>query len=47
MSVNNFFQSQKVRDILEWIVYILLSIELAIFINKFVILNANIPTGSM
>lgn len=47
MSVNNFFQSQKVRDILEWIVYILLSIALAIFINKFVILNANIPTGSM
>ena len=47
MSARNFFQSQKVRDALEWFVYIALSILMAIFINKFIILNANIPTGSM
>jgi signal peptidase I, bacterial type len=45
--VKDFFKSERFRDILEWIIYLSFSILLAVFINKFIILNAHIPSGSM
>lgn len=36
-----------VREILSWVGTILLALVIALFLNHFVIVNANVPTGSM
>jgi signal peptidase I len=45
--LKEFFESKKTRDILEWVAYLGCAFLLALFINKFIILNAHIPSGSM
>lgn len=45
--MKDFFKSGCFREILEWVVYISFSILLAVFINKFIIMNAHVPSGSM
>lgn len=45
--MKDFFKSERFRGILEWIVYLGLGLIFALFINKFVILNASVPSGSM
>ena len=47
VTVIKIFHNDKFNDLIEWVIYIVLAILLALFINKFVIFNANIPTGSM
>ena len=36
-----------VREILSWVGTILLALVIALFLNHFIIVNANVPTGSM
>jgi signal peptidase I len=35
------------REILSWIFWFVLAMVVAVFVNKFVIINAEVPTGSM
>jgi signal peptidase I len=43
----DIFKNKYVQDIIEWFMYISLAIVFAFLINRFVILNAHIPSSSM
>ena len=45
--MKDFFKSERFCDILEWIIYLSFSVLLAVFINKFIVMNAHVPSGSM
>jgi signal peptidase I len=45
--LSDFFKNERVRDVIEWILYLGAAIIFAILINRFVILNAHIPSSSM
>ena len=45
--MSKFFKSKVFHSILEWTICLSLSVLLGIALNKFVIMNAHIPSGSM
>lgn len=45
--MKDFFKSAIFHEILEWILYICFAIILALFINRFIIMNSHVPSGSM
>lgn len=49
LSRKEFYMSgQKlIREILDWLKYIIIAVILALIINNFILINAEIPTGSM
>jgi len=45
--LEKIFKSERVRDFVEWVLYLIAAIIFALLINRFVILNAHVPSSSM
>lgn len=45
--VGRHLKKEVLKEIWSWVQCILVALILAVFLNKFVIVNANVPTGSM
>lgn len=43
----SFMENSMVKEIVSWVVVILMAVLSALFINGFIIVHANVPTGSM